>query len=318
MIPDKMNNLEISEKQELDRHEAIIERGLTTFYEVGTALLAIRDKRLYQEAYGTFEEYCREKWKIKRNYANKLIQAAEVAGNLGTTVPIPESERHIRELSPLKPEAQAEAWQKALETAPAGRMTAEHIHSVVDNIPDSKKRTIRLLSREIRKEDSLESKRERMERFKSLYAPPLNGSLGKFPILYADPPWQFEQAAPQANADPEDHYDTMTLEEIKNLPVQEVAEKDCALFLWVPTAKVIEASEVLEAWGFTYRTHATWDKEMIGMGRWFRQQIEDLFFAMAMLRNRLEKSSAINKVLNIIGALLMATKTPILYKCNDI
>ena len=99
--------LPAADAAELAQHEAVIERGLQTFYEVGTALLAIRDKRLYRADYSTFEDYCRERWQMGRNYVNKLITAAEVVTNLGTNVPIlPTTESQARELVTLTPDEQ--------------------------------------------------------------------------------------------------------------------------------------------------------------------------------------------------------------------
>ena len=53
--------------------EAVIERGLRTFVEVGEALLRIRDERLYRETHGTFEDYCRERWAMRREVADRAF-----------------------------------------------------------------------------------------------------------------------------------------------------------------------------------------------------------------------------------------------------
>lgn len=99
--------LTVIEKANLVELEETIQKNLTAFYEVGFALMQIRDNRLYREVYGTFEEYCKEKWGMERNYANKLIKASEVVENLGTVVPIPTSERVVRPLTRIKdPEEQ--------------------------------------------------------------------------------------------------------------------------------------------------------------------------------------------------------------------
>ena len=74
-----MNSLTVHEQAELEQHEATIERGLQTFVEVGLALRAIRDKRLYRQNYATFEDYCRERWGWVASRARQLIAAAEVA-----------------------------------------------------------------------------------------------------------------------------------------------------------------------------------------------------------------------------------------------
>ena len=84
--------------------EAVIERGLKTFCEVGEALLAIRDGRLYRITHSTFEDYCREKWDISRFYAHRLIEASTVIENL-RLLPIgnklPETESQARPLTIL-------------------------------------------------------------------------------------------------------------------------------------------------------------------------------------------------------------------------
>jgi phage N-6-adenine-methyltransferase len=104
----------------LDELEQTIERGLETFVEVGEALREIRDARLYKEQNETFEDYCRERWGMGRNFANKQIAAAEVVAALGTAVPNgPDKDRQARELTPLReqPEEMAAAWEEATESA---------------------------------------------------------------------------------------------------------------------------------------------------------------------------------------------------------
>jgi N6-adenosine-specific RNA methylase IME4 len=90
-------------------------------------------------------------------------------------------------------------------------------------------------------------------------------------VILADPPWQYDFSL-TVNREIENHYPTMTLEEIKAVKVP--AAKDAVLFLWVTAPKLVEGLEVMSAWGFEYRTCAAWDKEVIGMGYWFRNQHE--------------------------------------------
>lgn len=72
-----------SERSELQQHERTIEQGLKTFVDVGNALLAIRDKRLYRKSPPiTFEEYCQERWSLERRRAYQLIDAAVVVNNI--------------------------------------------------------------------------------------------------------------------------------------------------------------------------------------------------------------------------------------------
>jgi len=125
--------LTVSEQTALARCEEVIERGLGTFVDVGEALLTIRDKRLYREEHGTFDAYCRDRWGFVRRQADRLIEAAGVMANLGPIGLIPPmNESQARPLAHLEPEQQREAWQRAIETAPEGKITGAHIQRVVD------------------------------------------------------------------------------------------------------------------------------------------------------------------------------------------
>ena len=72
----------------------------------------------------------------------------------------------------------------------------------------------------------------------------------KYQIIYADPPWHYRYRLGTGIA--ENHYPTMSIDELKALPVRELADKDCALFLWITCPLLHEAWEIIEAWGFTY------------------------------------------------------------------
>jgi N6-adenosine-specific RNA methylase IME4 len=103
------------------------------------------------------------------------------------------------------------------------------------------------------------------------------GTETRYPVIYADPPWQYENPSMVgSNRSIENHYPTMTLDEICALPVADLATPDAILYLWVTANKLIESAEVIEAWGFEYRTCMVWDKMMIGMGYWTRNQHEQL------------------------------------------
>jgi N6-adenosine-specific RNA methylase IME4 len=92
---------------------------------------------------------------------------------------------------------------------------------------------------------------------------------GVFDLIYADPPWRY-QFPVTANREIENHYPTLTMPEIAALDVPSIAAKDSVLFLWATAPKLLEAFQVLDRWGFAYRTCAVWDKELMGMGHWFR------------------------------------------------
>ena len=105
----------------------------------------------------------------------------------------------------------------------------------------------------------------------------------KYDIIYADPPWRFKTYSNKGQGrSAERHYPTMTRDDIKTLPVQEIAGKDCILFLWAIFPCLQEALQVIEAWGFQYKTIAfVWVKKnrksdslFWGMGYWTRANAE--------------------------------------------
>ncbi len=86
--------------------EAVIERGLTTFVEVGNALMRIRDERLYRENHRTFDQYCRERWGWSRQRSHQLIGAARVSTIVDSP---PANEAQARELARLPEDDVADA-----------------------------------------------------------------------------------------------------------------------------------------------------------------------------------------------------------------
>jgi N6-adenosine-specific RNA methylase IME4 len=93
-----------------------------------------------------------------------------------------------------------------------------------------------------------------------------------FEVIYADPPWNYHNDTPGREV--ERHYPTMSVDDICALPVP--AARNAVLFLWAVSPQLPEALKVMTAWGFTYRSSAVWDKELVGMGYWFRGQHEHL------------------------------------------
>ena len=105
----------------------------------------------------------------------------------------------------------------------------------------------------------------------------------KYNIIYADPPWRFKYYGKSDDRyrRAEKHYNVMDLEDIKKLPVKDISNDDCMLFLWVIDPMLKQGLEVMEAWGFKYKTVAfTWVKTnknngfFTGMGYWTRANPE--------------------------------------------
>lgn len=96
---------------------------------------------------------------------------------------------------------------------------------------------------------------------------------GPFQVIVADPPWRYESG----NDLP---YPTMDIEDIKALPVQSIAADDAILWLWTTNAHLRVAFEVVDAWGFEYKTLLTWVKDRMGTGEWLRGQTEHCLLAV--------------------------------------
>lgn len=104
--------------------------------------------------------------------------------------------------------------------------------------------------------------------------------LGKFVVIYADPPWRYENPPMGgSNRSIENQYPTMELDAICALPVIATAHENSVLFMWATTPKLSESMRVLDAWGFDYRTNMVWVKDKIGMGYHVRGRHELLLIA---------------------------------------
>ncbi len=104
----------------------------------------------------------------------------------------------------------------------------------------------------------------------------------KYQIIYADPPWQFKNYNDKTAKNwVGSHYGCMTTEDICNLPVSEIADENCILFIWATFPKLPDCLKVIEKWGFIYKTLGfNWYKEnqngslFFGMGYWTRSNTE--------------------------------------------
>lgn len=121
----------------------------------------------------------------------------------------------------------------------------------------------------------------------------------KYNTIYADPPWQFQNRT--GKVAPENkklmRYETMSLVDIKALPISEIADEKAHLYLWVPNALLPAGLEVMEAWGFEYKSNIVWEKvrkdgapDGRGVGFYFRNVTEMILFGI-------KKKSAPNRTL---------------------
>ena len=121
----------------------------------------------------------------------------------------------------------------------------------------------------------------------------------KYETIYADPPWRFQNRTGKVAPEHKrlNRYETMSLEEIKALPVKEITGDKAHLYLWVPNALLPDGLAVMDAWGFEYKGNLIWEKvrkdgypDGRGVGFYFRNVTEILLFGI-------KKKSAPNRTL---------------------
>jgi hypothetical protein len=127
--------LSVVEKSRIEVLEDKVKTGLRTFYEVGSALMEIREGRLYRAKYKTFEEYCREKWDIVASRARQLIASAETYENIKSVTKVtPLTERQTRPLVSLTPGEQREVWGRVIESTPPEEITARVVEREIERL----------------------------------------------------------------------------------------------------------------------------------------------------------------------------------------
>lgn len=126
----------------------------------------------------------------------------------------------------------------------------------------------------------------------------------KYNIIYADPPWCYRAWSKKGNGrTAESHYQTMSIDELSRLPVEQLAADDCALFLWITFPLLYESLNLLKAWGFTYKTVAfVWVKKnkksdsfFWGLGYWTRANAE--FCILATKGHPKRQSASVHQVI---------------------
>lgn len=263
--------------------EAVIRRGLNSFIEVGEALMEIRDNRLYREkGFGRFEDYCHQEWGWKHSHAYRLIDSAQVASLLSPMGETPSTERQARELVPLMRQDEAEmveTWNELREKYGDQEITAKLIKDAVQV-------KLKRQDKETKRQEQRQYNRDLVEN-----VVPVTDAISRvYQTIVLDPPWdwgdegdcdQFGRAKPT--------YATMSIDEIATLPVIDLADDNCHLYLWITNRSLPKGFDLIRDWGFRYITALTWCKPSIGMGNYYRGSTEQVLFAvrgsLPLLRN---------------------------------
>jgi N6-adenosine-specific RNA methylase IME4 len=165
---------------------------------------------------------------------------------------------------------QREGWTiektaKALSISKGTAVNAIQIVKAVEDRPELAK----LKGKQILRKIKIEKQKEKIAK--------LEKPTGLFDIVVVDPPWEFKQDYDPDFARGTGDYPTLSLDKIKAIKLP--TKKDCILWLWVTNNMIKEGFEVLETWGFTFRNILSWDKEIMGIGTWLRNQTEHCLLA---------------------------------------
>ncbi|WP_422932228.1 hypothetical protein [Singulisphaera sp. PoT] len=137
-----LGKLSTDESVRLHQFEGMIRRNMRGCFEFATALLTIRDKRLYREGWRSFEHYCEDRWHFSARHVNRLIQWAEVITDLGPRGPVsvePEprrlpTETQSRPLSRIEPDMRLEAWDRAVKIAGGSQPSERQVRQAVEEV----------------------------------------------------------------------------------------------------------------------------------------------------------------------------------------
>jgi N6-adenosine-specific RNA methylase IME4 len=176
--------------------------------------------------------------------------------------------------SPFERENKGKTLEILAQKAGVKRATLENYKKIREASPELKQAVLNgdmavdKARREIRKQERRQNY-ERMEWPK-----------GKYRVIYADPPWSYNDKRPLGYGGAEDYYDTMNLADICKLPVAELADKEAVLYLWATIPLLPDALEVIKAWGFFYRSLFVWDKVKHNVGTYNSVRSELLLIAV--------------------------------------
>jgi len=170
------------------------------------------------------------------------------------------------------------------ETLAANKDLVEEIKQQAREEDDLPTRTAVLQAVKARQREAREQQREN-ERLQNAEKAarvdnPLDAGL-TFPTIVLDPPWdwgdegdinQFGRAKPD--------YATMSIGQLMEMPVPDLSDDDCHIYIWITNRSLPKGFQLLEAWGFRYVTMLTWPKPSFGMGNYFRGQTEHVLFGV--------------------------------------
>jgi N6-adenosine-specific RNA methylase IME4 len=267
-----MNSLVTQEKHLPSKIE-----DLSKFVLVGREkLTAVRAEIRAIDKIGLAKEVREQKRQEAQDLSEALLDAEARIGEILKSIPKLKENQYTKSATSQQCE-KAKSKEQLTKELGFNKDMVQRFETLADN-----KDIIEQVKAEARENEDIPTRTEVLNRVKKIKQQekrnnietqeikPLNG---EYDVIYCDPPWKYDFAETENRAI-ENHYPTMELEDIKNIKVP--SAENSVLFLWATAPKLIEALEVMNAWGYAYKTQSVWDKELIGSGYWFRGQHEIL------------------------------------------
>jgi N6-adenosine-specific RNA methylase IME4/ParB-like chromosome segregation protein Spo0J len=196
--------------------------------------------------------------------ANSAVAVSQDTGRSATSV-----ERDARRVKSIKGigDVVGTSLDSGVELDALARLTEDTQRGIIQRALDGEKVSART---ELKKQERAVRERELGE--KQIALPD-----GKYGLIYCDPPWQFKTRSDKGmDRSADNHYPCSPTDKIGEIAIQEIADKNCVCFMWATAPMFPDALNLLERWGFTYKTHMIWVKNKMATGYWFRNQHEIL------------------------------------------
>lgn len=211
------------------------------------------------------DEIAVKRWMIKNQFARRNLPIEERLRLAFEDTNLEELQAEAKErelagkkIDPSKPvytgQEKGRTLDKIAEKAGCSHVTAHDYKKIMDagQLDRLKEESIKKVAKEIQHK---EKKEAREQTLKATEFPK-----GKYRVIYADPPWSYNDKKAPGQGGAEEQYPTMSIEDICNMKVQDITDDNAVLFLWATTPLLQEGLDVMKAWGFTYKTLFTWDK----------------------------------------------------------
>ena len=289
----KMDNLAVRESNLPTRIE-----DLTKFVLIGREkLVAVRAEIRAIDKVGLAEEVRKQKLEEAQDISEAVLDAEVKIGELMAKIPKATKGNQYTGKMVMDSGVHNQTKAKIIENAGFSVKQAQRFETLAKNpeLVEQAKAEARenddIVSRSLvlekvkqKKREEKEEKRESERRENAIKIEQLQTPLeakGLFQTIVIDPPWdwndegdinQFGRTKPD--------YKTMPVEEIEQLPIAKIADKNCHLYLWVTNRSLPKAFRLVDAWGFRYITCITWVKPSIGVGNYFRGDTEQILFCV--------------------------------------